>query len=68
MKGKKFEKSLTVGLIRTALMFFNSFVAMLCLGAAHSHDPRVPAFGYWTTFWLAFAFYAIATIAAEAAS
>lgn len=31
------------------------FVAMLAIGEAHGQDHRVPAFGYWATFWLAYA-------------
>jgi hypothetical protein len=38
-------------LVRALLAWF----AMLCLGAAHSVDPIVPALGYLTVLWLVLA-------------
>ena len=38
----------------TACVFFAyGWLLMIALGAAHSHDVRVPAFGFWTSVWLA---------------
>jgi hypothetical protein len=45
---------LIMGLL--ALFVFGlPWVVMLLLGAAHSQDARIPAFGYWATFWLTMA-------------
>lgn len=33
-------------------VFVSSYTAMLILGISHSFDGRVPAFGYWTVFFL----------------
>lgn len=35
--------------------FLYAWIVMLFLGAAHSTDGRVPAFGYWTTLCLVIA-------------
>jgi hypothetical protein len=37
------------------LMFLAPWLGMLFLGITHSFDDRVPAFGYWTTFFLSIA-------------
>ena len=58
---RRAREVLVFSLIRTMLVFINSYVAMLCIGAGHSYDRRIPAFGYWATFWLAFALYAVLT-------
>lgn len=41
-------------LINATQIFFGSYLAMLFLGAAHSYDRRVPAFGYFTVTLLVF--------------
>jgi hypothetical protein len=32
-----------------------AWASMLCLGAAHSVDPMIPALGYFTVLWLVLA-------------
>jgi hypothetical protein len=38
-----------------ALAVFEAWAVMLLLGAAHSHDARIPAFGFAATFFLSWA-------------
>lgn len=38
--------------IYLGLDFLGAWWVMLTLGWAHSCDIRVPAFGYWASFWL----------------
>lgn len=46
--------------VMTAFMLtITSVVVMISLGAAHSHDARVPALGYWATLWLVIALNAV---------
>lgn len=35
-----------------AITFLGVWIVMLFLGAAHSYDERIPAFGYIATCWL----------------
>lgn len=32
--------------------FYSSWFIMLVFGIAHSTDHAIPAFGYWTCFWI----------------
>jgi len=41
------------------LFVLQVWVAMLALGAAHSYDARVPAFGFMATMFLCMAFNAV---------
>lgn len=56
------RSSVTVGDVAAAVMlailsaFGTAWLAMVFLGAAHSSDSRVPAFGFGAVFWLALAF------------
>lgn len=34
------------------LFMFIGWLAMLALGAAHSHDPRIPALGWEASLWI----------------
>jgi hypothetical protein len=36
-------------------LFLEPYIVMLLLGASHSHSEVVPAFGYWTLFFLLWA-------------
>lgn len=47
--------------------FLDAWFVMLLLGAAHSADARVPAFGYWVTFALTYAVHMVARTAALSA-
>lgn len=46
---------ITAMFVSTGEIFGGSGIAILLLGAAHSTDSRVPAFGYWTVFFLVWA-------------
>jgi hypothetical protein len=62
-KKPTFRAALVAGSAEGILVALNSWFAMLMVGAAHSHDRRVPAFGYLTIFWLGLALSCVMRVA-----
>lgn len=48
-------------LVSAMLSAYAGWWSMLMLGIAHSTDDRVPAFGFWTCFWIASALSSVLT-------